>query len=564
MFGHKSLPSRIWSYGANPPLENADVVNEQMFLAHRYRNALVEVELGRRAKVDLALRRSSGSLGTIDHKIAKADKKLQQVRDEINKDHVTYFLRTANHPEKVAAADALKAERATLYKERKSLRDALFKAPRIKRQCDEIGEAAHQADLKLRAKCGVYWGTYLHIEASMSDRKKGAPPRFKRWEGDGHLAIQIQKGMTVEEALSGTDTQLRIVPGRVEVEGTRTLETGIMRKLGNALCYFRIGSKGRDPIFAKIPFTMDRELPQDALIKWVHFIRYRVGTKYEWRLQFVVSQKSWTRDDWAEDGTLGIDLGWRLMPEGDLRVAVGWGTDDESPKLLLPNTWLLGMRQVDGIRKIRDENFNDAKRSLISWMSKCGGDSWLREEVKTIAQWHSQVKLASVVIRWRDSRMKGDKDILFVLEEWRKRDKHLYEFEANLRDQLLSQRESIYRNFAAELRRKYKTVKIKAVDRRKVHENAAPEKAPKDAAIKEHARDACLSFLERCLRESMKKTSEIQAKLASKIHHECGSREEPNPKEMLHTCSKCGEIYDIDENAAKNILYGSVSRASVT
>jgi len=556
MFGNKSLPSRIYSYGANPAIENQKLVEDQMFLAHRYRNAMVEAEIERRKKVDEKLLSLSPSLARIEEKLAAATEELEKLRESIKEDHKLYFTKTAKDPVKTKAIAAQKKLVKGLYTERKALRTKLFASSKWKKEQEAIEAEALAAHKELREKSDLYWGTYLLVEQSMQGSRSGAPPRFMRWDGDGHIALQIQNGMTVEEALSGADTRLAIIPGRVEVDGSRTKETGIKRKLGTALCKFRIGTdeKTHSPIFASIPFHMHRPLPEDAQIKWVHFIRRRVSTHCEWRLQFVLSQKKWVKEDQAQEGTVGIDLGWSLDQEGYLQVACFAGSDGESGRLFLPADWLGEMKRVEGIRSIRDQNFNDAKALLQAFLRTSKEKSWLKEEAKTLPQWRSPAKLAWVIQKWRKERIPGDQHIFQAMEAWRLRDKHLYEFEANLRDQLLRRRESIYRNFAADLRRSYKTARILKLALKEVHELPQAEEAPENPQLREHSRDACLSFLVRCLRESMARTVEIDPKNQARRHHGCGSLEDLGANEKLHTCSRCGEIYERHENTARNLL----------
>lgn len=559
MFGHKSLPSRIFSYGANPALTNGNRIDEQMFAAHQYRNQLVEVEQKRRDKVDTVLRKLSPKLATVEKKIQKTEVLIEDQREAINKDHVALMLRVANDPKKVAKVSAIKKELKALYAERKAIRTKLFASKAWKVQQEKIDAWAKEEDHRNRDAGDYYWGTYLQVDQSMSDRRAGAPPRFMRWNGDGHLAVQIQHGMTIAEALSGNDPRLSIKLGRVEIDGSRTAETGIKRKLGTAICRFRIGTaEGREPIFADIPFTMHRPLPDAAQIKWVHLIRRRVSTKSEWRIQFVVSQEAWDKPDRAQDGAVGLDLGWRLSDQGALRVAVWAGSDEATGVLEIPADWLGEMKRTEDIRSIRDGNFNDAKKSLQMWLEQYKTKSWVKEDTESLAQWHSPARLAGLILRWRDKRVAKDDEIFTILEEWRKRDKHLYEFEANLRDQLQRRRESIYRNFAAEMRRKYKTAVIMKIDLRDFHELPKPEEQPKSQAMREHTRDACLSTLIRCLKESMAETKEVPPKDMTKIHQTCGSIQELERSQVIQTCTICGETYDQDENTAKNLLSAGV------
>lgn len=553
MFGHKSLPSRIYSYGANAPITNSDKVDEQIRLAHAYRNRIVEVEHGRRAKVEELLLQLSPKLVKVEAALAEVESAMEALRTDIKKDHISHMSAKAKDPIKQKAIKELKAKRKELYTERKALRTELFSSKKWKARQAEIEVASNETDRRIRAESQLYWGTYLLVEQAMSKKRSGAPPQFARFTGDGHLALQVQKGITVEELLSGEDQRVSVKLGRVEVEGTRTAKTGIMRKLGDALCRFRIGSdEGGKPIFADVPFTMHRPLPPEAQIKWVHLIRRRIATKYEWRLQFVLSQARWEKTDRATDGTVGISMGWRKQPDGTLRVASYSGSDGEDGMLALPFRWLVGMGKVRDMQSYRDDLFNEHVTQLVMWLKEQQTKSWLHEATETIAQWHAIARLASLTLRWRENRVPGDEGMFEMLEAWRKRDKHVYEYQENLRDQLYGQRNDLYRNFAAELRRKYKTARIMEIDRSKSQKLPSPEETPADKLIRANSRNACLSSLERFLKESMTKVTELDPKNLSRKCHNCGSLQEIQTD--VHTCTECGESYERSENTARNLL----------
>jgi hypothetical protein len=228
----------------------------------------------------------------------------------------------------------------------------------------------------------------------------------------------------------------------------------------------------------------------------------------------------------------------------------------------LPQDWLREMRRTEEIRSYRDKNLEDAKKAIAGWMVAVGKKSWVHEEAKDIHLWRSAGRLAAMVIRWRQKRVDGDAEIFALLEEWRKRDRHLYEFEANLRDQLIGRRMSIYRNFAAALRRKYHTAVLKKMDYRKLHELPEAEEPGMEKGLKTHSRDAALSLLERCIKESVSKTVEVNPKDTSRIHSDCGSKEDPVAGERFNTCGSCGDLYDVDENAAENLLKTTKGRRS--
>lgn len=560
MFGHDSQPSKIYSYGAKEPVANAERVFEQMQLAHKYRNRLVELERSRRARVDEALARLSPELVDTEKALSGAEVKLEEARAVIRK--ASADARTKKRPpEAVAAVKEWRDRLKELRAKRKSLRMELFSSPAWEAEQENVNGWVTGEQHRLRAECGLYWGTYLHVEQSMSGARSGAPPRFQRWEGDGHLAVQIQGGIAVAEAF-GSDNRVRIEP--LPTEGSKSA-----RK--KTRVHFRVGSdENGNPIFTVVPVMLHRPLAEDAKIKWVHLIRRRIATQCEWRVQFVLSRETgWARPDSATDGTVGIDVGWRLLDDGSLRVAYWVGSDGDRGQLVLPPDWLQEMKKTRDIRSIRDRNFDEVREKLAAWLRNADPHlsqipQWLKDATASLSQWKSEARLAALVLKWRESRFEGDAGTFEALEAWRKRDKHLYEYEGNLRDQLQRRREDLYRVFVAKLRRKYKTAHIEELDLRDFHELPEAEEDAAQGALREHTRDACLSFLtRRAIKESMSETFEIPAPDTTRACHSCGSIEEWDRRILTHKCSSCGVEYDQDENAAINLLKATPKKIAI-
>lgn len=586
MFGNASLPSRIYSYGARPPIEGAELVDAQMELARRYRNALVRVERKRRERVEVALLALSPELTEVEAAIGAANAALSEARMAI--DQASALARKKIYPPGTAdAASAAQGELKRLYGKRKTIRAEIFASPAwkpikekpakgekpVSKKGKPIGEsvgekiderAAIQGKRLYAAagRMGLYWGTRLLVGTTVE--RSGPPPQFSRWDGGGHLAVQVQHGISPAEAFSGQDTRIQIDPLPVEEApdfiGPRLSKMAMRR----TQVRFRIGRDSDGPIFAVIPVVLHRPIPWDAQIKWVHLIRRRIATHCEWRVQFSLSRAiGWDKPDCAAGGQVQIDVGWRVTgddgktprPDGSMRVAYWKGSDGAEGELTLPADWLSKMRKTEDIQSIRDGKcFNPARDRLVEWLRTASGvPAWLRDRTATLSQWRSQARLAALVVRWRNNRFGGDLEIFEALEAWRKRDKHLYEYEENLRDQLQRQREDIYRNFAAKMRRMYHTAKVEKLDLRDFHELPEAEDAPVDGALKEHVRDACLSTLFRCIQESMAETIKVSARNTTAKCHVCGSLQTWNHKILRHTCTVCGAEWDQDVNAAVNI-----------
>jgi len=576
MFGNDSLPSRIFSYGGNikhVPVGNTDTnlpfpghaeVYQAMRLAHTYHNQLVELELARRKRVDEALLKISPELVGIEKAIAEADAKYEAAEEKIRR--ASAIARTKVRPEDaLQAIRESKAAKKDLWPRRKDLRTKLFgkynketKAydvapdPEWTPFQNEINAWANAEQKRLRAASGLYWGTYLIVEQSV--KRSGPPPQFASWDGHGHLAVQIQHGLSIKEVLACTDTRVRIEP----VPAEAWLPGG--RHLRKTRVWFRIGSQPNgEPLWAVVPFVYHRQIPSDAQVKWVHLVRYRIGTNFDWRVQFVLSRESgWAHHDCAETGSVGIDIGWRLKPDRSLRVAYWKDLEGQHDELVIPADWLTEFERTESIRSFRDTEFDTIRDRLSAWVVANANilPDWFKEDIETLPQWKSQRRLASLVIRWRNARFEGDAEMFAACEDWRKHDKHHFNFESNLRDQLLSRRMHLYRNFAAEMRRKYHTVFIEDLDLREFHKNPKAEEPTPDGALKEHTRDACLSLLIQYLKESMAELVKRPAPDTTRRCCYCGSIEDWDRKELMHTCGRCGRNYDQDYCAAHNLLYG--------
>lgn len=590
MFGHKSLPALNWVYGGRPPVENLETVLALMKQANRYRNSLVHLERLRRKKLHRALLEICPELAELEKKAEELGERLEEIRKAINSARAAVRRRIDPEP-LILKAQEIKAELKKIKPRREELRLPIYGSPGWYKEEKKAKEEnrpmaptlippdkrwvevrtkidgwAHDRLIYARAHSGIngVFGTYLMVEHSV--KKTGFPPKYKGWHENGHLVIQIQKkkgkSFRTTDVFSGKDTRIQVEPLPEGAWKTVNGKIRPVRRLCRTRVHFRIGSQnGRKPLWTVVPIIMHRPFPEDAAITWVHLIRRRIGTNFEWKVQFSLSRRSgWAKEDAAPSGMVGIDIGWRIAQPGfPLRVAYWYGSDGRHGEVLLPVEWLAGMRKVEDIQGIRDTNFDVIRARLAPHLAALAAagklPDWTREAFENLAQWKSQARLARLMIRWRDNRFPCDEDSFSWAEEWRKRDCHLLNYENNLRDQLQNRRLDIFRNFAAEIRRQYRYVVLEKMDLRKFHTTAKPEEKKEDPATRQHNRDACVHLLRKCLEESVPEpVITVPPEFTTMRHHSCGSIEHWDHKELMHTCSKCGERYDQDETAARNIL----------
>lgn len=451
MFGNESKPSKIYSYGGLAPVENLDAVVDQMRAGHEFRNALVALERTRRDHYHQILAQSRPEIARLVADIAEMDKQIDTLRTEAKRQHSDRRKRTTSDDLKAgihSAIDTLKMLRPRLKQLCTAARDDLS----VRSQLEQM-EARHRDDEKrLYAENRAAWGTKLAVMQSASDFKKGPPPQFKRWEGEGRIAVQIQKGMGIDEVTLGDDTRFRIVLTGQSGRGGRPY----------AQAWLRIGTNGREPIWAVMPIVYHRPLPPDSRVKWVYLHRYTCGTRNIWKLSIVVSRDQWEIEDAATDGEVAIAVGWKKVD--GLLVASWAGSDGATGELILPADELKRWSEPNDRRAIRDHSFNVVRDQVAEFLASVTPAEELTEAAKFLTQWRSPGKLARLLQVWRDHRIAGDEEVFADLEKWNRSDRREWNSEAGQRERAGRWRDNRYRNFVAELRRRYHTAIVREVD----------------------------------------------------------------------------------------------------
>src|SRR5262245_27915618 len=108
MFGHASLPSKNWSYGAFKP-SPIEAVSQQMKDGHKYRNNLVQVERNRRVKVNEAMNTRFPELARVEEDITRVLGEMDELRHEIKRSNADTRRWTRGTPQQRAQIKQLKA-----------------------------------------------------------------------------------------------------------------------------------------------------------------------------------------------------------------------------------------------------------------------------------------------------------------------------------------------------------------------------------------------------------------------------------------------------------------------
>jgi hypothetical protein len=591
------LPVRVWSFSCKRPTSNAQIVWEQLKLAHKYYNDLVQIEQERRSAYRTVRSSLCPNLAEFEVKYKDVSERLDKAIDELRSIRKSVRKRVSNLELQKHISD-LKAEKKQVYESLKQARDEA--------NSNEVLEAADKKltsdmleKVKLaRSKCGVYFGTYLLIEKAVESSKSSqADQKFHRWDGNGRIGVQLQNKPTVKDIFDQKSTMIQINPVSPEAYFIKNGKQKVRPPLSRSKVRIRVGSdKSRNPIWAEFPITLHRKLPDDAIITWAWISTRRIGLHTEFELQLTLESNEFVKVR-PTSGAIAFDLGWRVRPDG-IRVGFVVGNDGFKQEILVPNHIQTALEHSSKLIGYSDEFFNVALSILSEAIkSKLSGlPNWMPEATLNISQWRMHGKLASIVNRWltesdkdlifkicsdwknyrfsskldlfatKDeiftwANLAGIKDqatqLLFYLELWRRKDRHLIQWAADQRKKTISNRQHLYRNIASNLSQRYKTLVVEDMDLRKFIKNSTPENEnPKDYThcIMSIGSPGELR-LELIQAFGKPNIIKVDPENTTRECHLCGHINKWKNQEILVLqCSNCEKYWDQDENACHILL----------
>jgi hypothetical protein len=609
---------RVYAYGARPPIEGAELVREQLWLATIYQKVLVLLERERRETVEQLYRdacpaewaayeaaeqaaeaaaqavRLSRSTGG---ELLRPDEEMKTERDAVHKAAVAALTEARQREAEARQAWGDARKRAT-----KSLR------PQLK-WIDTDVKARQKHAYNAAGSVGLAWGTRLKVgesveRAAQAAAKAGSLPRIPRFDGAGATTVQLQgksgidgkNGLAPADALTGGDTRVRLeyvdrptwqrLQGRSAFVGSAHREGGEIVKNGPragqprqplpqpdpnsktsqrnkhcAIARLRVGSNGQKPVWAAWPVVVHRDSPADAPITWAQMHARRVGPRTEWKLNLTVDDVLPSmRDTSPTLPTLAVNFGWRPLLDGGLRVAYAVGSDGNEEEVRVPHAYTTGAAHVDEMRGTRDRLFEKAKKALVEWIQEGERPAWLIEEARWVDRWRTQRKLVRLISHWGRQRFDGDAGMWSTIVAWQKKDRHLWFWEADEREQLLKMRRDFYRNVAARWATSYARILVTDMDLRDFAKLPAPEEAAKSegkvqrvlqklaapSVLRDAIKNACSTrgaFFEEA--DGLFKTQTCNA---------CGLVFTWAARQAIgHTC-QCGVRWDQDANHCRNLL----------
>lgn len=580
------LSTFVYVYGLpfGPDPESEEAVNDQLYLAHQYRNRLVALERDRRNAFRETMAAASSEYAQARDDIASLDQKLTKARAAISKANSQERTRTGTDKDRKTAnlfKTKLKKARKHL---KKVTKEALKADPALQAQVKLIDKRADTLHKLFRHECGLYWATYNLVEDAWKRSKKDSftDPKFVSWDGQGEhgrVGVQIQKGrdkqpgMSVEELFSGKNTTLQIIPPDPRA-WDENMPRGERCRLGRTRLKWRIKSKGprKKPVWTEWSMIMHRPLPENCRIKSAFIKRFKIGPNRKWRLYIVVNVPK-VEVQHENPGTLcGIDVGWRRLKEG-LRVAYMCDHNDNHEQLLFDNDRVKDFGLMKQLASTRKKNFNVFRALLVQWINNAANGTSVTlpmgfmKELRHLERWRSQNRMRKFVWKWSRNRFSGDEDIFKEANAWRKQDRHLYEWEEGHRSRILKRRREDYRLWAKDLCQRYETIVVEKLDLSKLKKRANPEDEAEMPAEARRYRDiAALGELFGALDMMAPKHGCTILRVPPEYTTITCGAELPNgdlcmqrcdwdaAAKLRHTCESCGAEWDQDHNAARNLL----------
>jgi hypothetical protein len=427
-----------------------------------------------------------------------------------------------------------------------------------KQTLEELEIARRVAVKRAQADSGLYWCNYDDVINSYQRARKqiGAAGelRRRRWDGSGKVTVRFQSGLPVSDVFGGdTRLQLEAVPPAAFNDPCR----GIRRRLRRSKVRIRIGTDRRQPVWLELPMVLHRELPVGSLVRAASVTRETIGQRYRWRLLLTVEQQDAAAP--RSGPAVAIDLGWRMVG-GELRVAYWEDEAGEHGDLALNRDLLWAFAKLNELRSKQDLGLNAMRERLQRWSRSAEAPEWM--QLQRIESWRAR-RFLRLHAAWEGQRFSGDEGAFAALSEWRTEHLRLQAWEENLRDQTARRRRQLYREFAARLTASHGPVFIEDFDLREFARRPAGDDARNVYAAPMRV-IACPSVLRRCLEEKGG-CERIAAHFSTQQCSWCGRADHWDAaRQLSHTCPGCGERFDQDRNAARNILWrglGAVTAA---
>lgn len=404
--------------------------------------------------------------------------------------------------------------------------------------------------------------------------------RFKRWTGEGQLAVQLQRPSgcppRTPERLMKLDQDNRWR------NFVRFPENPARKK--RVPLSVRIGAdENKQPVFFEIPEVIwHRQIDPEADITGIKISRRQDAGNF--RLWVEITARAPMVLHSGADGIVGIDTGWRMMPDGSLRVAVWRGhaerldvphhlteaiiNDGEGGEVRIPSQWVKKWHFSEELRSRRDKSLEIMRNDLIDNFAHILDLPPLEDiSVADIKRWKSPSRFAALAFKLRNlgnGSVRGEEfstltteqeELINRLEDWRKRDKKLWSWEVNNRQSVINFRNDLFKVVANRMLAVAKGIAVEepyvaSVIKSKEDDGHQEEGSRKHWSIA--APSSLILAIKQAAAARDIKLEVFPAAGTTLIHKACGYKNPPGSgiSSIMIKCENCGDKYDQDAASA--------------
>lgn len=465
------LPPEFIAGQWQPGMEEAGEHPEgQLSLANRLWNRLVEIHRAHEEAKD-AVWASVPAVAAAQEVLDDAETVLSDAYERIRASRRADRSTVPRGDDRAALEAAREAREAA-----KLARDAARKAalPSL-REAFAAAKQARFATVKatysLFTLLGLGWGTYNDVTRRRfaaaaakveAQRSQGRPAdlRFRRFDGTGTLTVQVMGGAGI-----GPRTVPALNSGRHPRSGVFRLEPWTdpaqgrpKGKARHGTLHLTVGrSREAGPLRLEIHVVLDRYLPADADIREVKVTRFREGSHYRVKVSVICSQPARAPETGA--GVVAVRLSWRSAGDGRVTVAhvgaphglpptppslagvVRVSQDGQSAEVMYAPEWRRVLERDEGIRSVRSQNVDVLRGKVAAALREDAElSAALGVTAGEVSRWEAPRRFAVLARRWPAAH-----PLAGVLEEWRARDRHLWDYEAHESAQVLGARRDAWR-----------------------------------------------------------------------------------------------------------------------
>lgn len=576
----KTSTTRVYQYGAVPTGLFPEAGIETLYKANRLWNTLVETHNAHREQYEAARCAASDEYARLSAEIRAADEAVDRAYDAKRLARGRAGTKDPSHPLIRDANDEiqrLQAHRRELWAAAKSARkvaDQQIDKPALNKAFrDAVQKAGRVAHSGVSANTA---GQVLDNFQTARDRafKEGARLQFHRFDGTGYWFFRFsergatQDGVPFDYLLLNSDDDGRPFTLTRPQEARKKPRLRLRVKVAG-------GGKKTSKVYAAFDVILHRPIPDNAQIQNAKLLRTRTGDKFTYSVSFTLKLPRVESQPLTTD-TLGVDIGFRQLPDGRVRVAAIGGSHplDECRIVEVSKAFVERLEKVDAIKSQLDESATTLgttikgpldrgrvlpethpRHKFIRGIALAPEHVTLSfEQAYKLARWtlHEPGVLPSVVEQ--------------AARQWWQHHGRRYRELHNLRRKALSDRKHEYRRLAAELVKSGRPIGFEAINLTRFAEHR-----DRDNLLSATARSnrflVSPSELVSAIKNAASRVGvpvvDVGAAYTSKTCSDCGVVNQRLTSEQEWTCERCGVVHDRDANAAVNIARRAAEKLQI-